>query len=377
MSLARSITVHILARNVAVAVIPLLLLGASPPAAGMIFLSTADPNHNTAAPVGDLANSGWDLQGRWNGFLGTPVAPNLFLTAKHVGGSVGDVFQFQGVNYTTVQSYGDPESDLRLWRICGGFPMFATLYTKSNELGKPLVLFGRGLTRGSEIVVDGFPQAEAKGWRWGGSRGVMRWGENLVSQALDGSGLPDLDTTGELLASEFNQNGGDNEAHLASGDSGGAVFIQDGDQWKLAGINYAVDGPFNTDDDPEDSGFNAALYDKGGLYEKSGDAWVLVADTPINAPSRFYATRVSARQGWINGIIDTWSAVQPPPILTAAGALNGPFEPVDNATPEDGAYEIPLAEETRFYRLDGCVPSRILDIAVTGDSLVIQFEAVE
>lgn len=377
MPVSRPIVFRFLTRRTVGAVTTLLLLAAAPPVTGMIFLSTDDPNHNTSAPVGDLANSGWELQGRWNDFLGTPIAPNLFLTAKHVGGAVSNLFHFQGVTYRAVASYGDPESDLRIWRVCGEFPTFAPLYTKPDETGKPLVVFGRGLTRGSEIVVDGLPQAEAKGWRWGGSRGVMRWGENSVSQVLDGSGLPDLDTSGELLAAEFNRDGGDNEAHLAGGDSGGAVFIQDGAQWKLAGINYAVDGPFNTNDDPENAGFNAALYDKGGLFEKNGEAWVPVADTPIDVPTRFYATRVSARQDWINGIIETWSTAQPPPVLTSAGSLNDFFEPVDNATPEDGAYVIPLDVETRFYRLDGCVPSRINEIAVTGDSLVIRFEEVE
>lgn len=57
----------------------------------VLFYSTSDPIHNTTAPTGSLTNSGWQYEGEWNGFLGTAIAPRYFITAKHVGGSIGDV----------------------------------------------------------------------------------------------------------------------------------------------------------------------------------------------------------------------------------------------------------------------------------------------
>jgi len=47
-----------------------------------------------------------------------------------------------------------------------------------------------------------------------------------------------------LLKLTFSRNGLTNEGALSGGDSGGGVFINDSGKWKLAGINYLVDGPF-------------------------------------------------------------------------------------------------------------------------------------
>ena len=54
---------------VAVTVLTILAI----PAHAVIVLS--DAGRNTAAPTGSLANSGWQYQGQWAGFLGTPIAP--------------------------------------------------------------------------------------------------------------------------------------------------------------------------------------------------------------------------------------------------------------------------------------------------------------
>src|SRR5690242_732658 len=130
-----------------------LWLGATP-ANAVLFYSTGDPNHNTTAPSGSLTNSGWQFEGIWGSFLGTPIAPKYFLTAEHIGGSVGDIFTFNGVQYTTTAVYDDPSSDLRIWRVCGTFPTFAQIYTNSDEQGKGLVVIGRGTQRGGEVTTS-------------------------------------------------------------------------------------------------------------------------------------------------------------------------------------------------------------------------------
>src|SRR5437763_11991026 len=93
------------------------------PTNAVLFYFTADTNYNTTAPATrSLTNSGWQYQGAWAGFSGTVISSNCFITAKHIGGSVGDSFVFQGVAYPTVAAHEDDQSDLRILRITGLFP---------------------------------------------------------------------------------------------------------------------------------------------------------------------------------------------------------------------------------------------------------------
>ncbi|MDY6914589.1 MAG: PEP-CTERM sorting domain-containing protein [Planctomycetota bacterium] len=286
------------------------LLLATSPARGIIFYSTGATDYNTTAPTGDLAGSGWQYQGTWQYMLGTPVADRFFITAKHVGGSVGDTFTYNGVDYTTVAKYDDPTgTDLRIWEVSQSFSDWAPLYSAGNEQNKNLVVFGRGKTRGETVTAGG----EDKGWKWSSEGlGTMRWGENTITGTANG---------GELLYAEFNTGAGINEAHLADRDSGGAVFIKDPDDetWKLAGINYGVNGPFNLTDNPADPDyeeFHAALYDMGGLYIKDGGGWDYIGDKPQDIPSSFYVTRISSRVDWINTVIPEPGTI----VLIGAGA---------------------------------------------------------
>src|SRR5262245_11816861 len=102
-----------------------ILLGISAaitPAQALMFYSTGDTNYNTTAPTGTLTNSGWQFQGEWGAYLGTPIAPSYFVSAQHIQGQVGQSIRFRGVDYTTTAVFDDPNSDLRIWRICGQFP---------------------------------------------------------------------------------------------------------------------------------------------------------------------------------------------------------------------------------------------------------------
>ena len=270
-----------------------------PETRAIILFGTDDPTANTAAPVGSLANSAWNYEGQWGGFLGTPIAPHFFITAKHVGGTVGDVFYFQSAAYHTTAEFVDPSTDLHIWQVAETFPYYAPLYTKSDEVGQPLVVIGRGTLRGDEIDV----KKKARGWGWGGP-GSQRWGENVVSAVVSGG------TNNEYLFAAFDEPSGKNhksssaanEATLSGGDSGGGVFLNDGGMWKLAGINYAVDGPFYTS--PSDTtGFLAALFDARDFYYKD-DAGKYVLITGKSAvPTGFYSTRISSRLAWILSII--------------------------------------------------------------------------
>jgi len=247
----------------------------------VIFASTDDPAHNTTEPTGALAGSGWQFQGVWNGFVGTPVSPRHFITARHAGGVVGNAFQFRGESYLAV-GVTNNGTDLNVWEIAGTLPAFAPLYPGENPAGQPVVIFGRGTRRGSEVVVND----QLKGWSWGGADGVLRWGENVVAGKYGG-----------LLKFNFDRDAGPNEGHLSSGDSGGGIFVNDHGIWKLAGISYAVEGPWKLTS--AGTPFNGAIVDKGGLYRGS----TFYPDTEADGPSAFYATPIAAHIDWLASVL--------------------------------------------------------------------------
>ncbi len=262
-------------------------------AQAIILFRTADPTANTTAPTNDAAGSGWNYEGVWGGFLGTPMAPHFFLSASHIG-QAGSNFVYQGTTYTLAGDFGDPFSDLHLWQVNETFSSFAPLYTKNDEKGQRVVAVGRGTQRGSEFDFN----ATFRGWTWGPGDGVKRWGENIVSDIAVFSSGPN-----DALYATFDQNGLPNECHFSSGDSGGAVFISDGGVWKLAGINYAVDGNFFTDN-MGGGEFIAALFNAGGLYYQDDANPGNYIQIPDGTPTGFYATRVSSKLAWIESVID-------------------------------------------------------------------------
>ncbi|MCX6894931.1 MAG: hypothetical protein NTZ16_05400 [Verrucomicrobia bacterium] len=305
------------------------LLLAAAPARAIILASTGDPACNTTAPAGTLTNSGWQYEGRWNGFLGTLIAPTFFLAARHVGGSTGQVFVLNGFNYHTVAYADSPDSDLRVWQVAETFPVYTPLFTGTNEVGQHCVVFGRGTQRGEPVVING----QTNGWKWGASDGVQRWGENDIAS------IENDPTYGGLFRCTFDRSAPTtNECHLSSGDSSGAMFIQDGATWKLAGINLGVDGPFSADSSGSNA-FQAAMLDLRGFYASDGTNWILIpTNSPTEEPSSFYCTRVSTQLGWLNSVIH----FQPGPDLRITAIVRAGDD-----------LQVSLATATnRLYRLD-------------------------
>lgn len=275
------------------------------PSQAVILYDTGDPNANTSAPTGDYADSGWAFQGQYGSFLGTMIAPQYFITAQHIGVSADNQFvstaAFNGgvdVTYTidTAANGGQgfwniPGTDLRIFKINETFSSYAELYTGALEEGMEMVVFGRGGPRGAEVNLTG----DAQGWYHTGSDGVARWGVNEVS------GITSFGN-GDLLRAAFDPLGGQNEATLSVGDSGGAVFVNDNGVWKLAGINYAVDGLFDINNVVDDNEFGAALFDRGGYFQGSdGEGWA--GPFPDGSAASFYASRISSSAAQIQSII--------------------------------------------------------------------------
>ena len=262
------------------------------PARAVILLGTSDPFANTTAPTGELANSGWQYEGNFGEVLGTAIGPNHFITAGHVGGSIGDIFIFNGVTYHLTEGRQDPYTDLKIWRVDATFPLFAPLYTRQDETGQRLVVTGRGTRRGAEVIKNN----TLRGWLWGGVDDVRRWGENFVTRIVRGPG-----PLNQLVYATFDLEGSVNEAHLSVGDSGGAVFIKDRAAWKLAGINYSVDSPIFTTN-TGGGGFEGALFDARDYFHRNETNPAQY--DPFNGPTGFYASRIASRVDWIYSVID-------------------------------------------------------------------------
>lgn len=301
-------------------------------AQAVLFYDTADTTHNTTAPTGTYADSGWQYEGLFGTFLGTAIAPQYFITAQHIGVQ-GSTFvstaAFNGnadVTYnidTTANGglgyWNIAGTDFRIFKVTGTFASWAPLYTGSGELNATLVTNGNGGPRGAAVMVDNGFGPELAGWKVTSGGLTARWGTNVVSGIVPDGFSP----VGSLLEAQFNALPGTDEAFLSGGDSGGGVFIKDGGIWKLAGVNYGIEGSFDTNATIGDSSeFTAALFDKGGLYEGSdGTGWTYQTPTPSDQPISFYASRISDSAAAISAI-----AVVPEPssallLLCACGLL--------------------------------------------------------
>lgn len=275
-----------------------LLAVANSPA--VIILGSGDPNANDTEfnpPGGPLTNSGLQWVGRLYDTGAAVISPNHFISAEHLG--IGDgphPFVFQGVTYMTNGSFKVPGADLRIWRISGTFPTWAPLFEGTgNELGRHLVVFGGGTRRGAPYFFGG----TQRGWLWGDIDSRLRWGENKVADLIDIGGF------GQQLYGTFDAGSaglGYYECHLSNRDSGGPVFIREGGVWKVAGVNFSVDGYFAegpTGGDP----FIGALTDCSGMYSDDGAGHrdPIPGSSPV--PTGFYSTRISVYLPDIRGYI--------------------------------------------------------------------------
>lgn len=269
------------------------------PAAAVIIIGSAAGN--TAAPTDPGLATRWSQVGDFNDFLGTPIASQFFLTAKHLGNLTGQAITFPDASsYTTTAAFFDPASDLALYQIAGTFPSdkIVPMYAGSFTTNQAMSIFGRGRLRtDTPVIGQRFSSGtEAKGWTWGSFTGNRSWGTNTLD------GLANGGAAGTQLAWDFDTGGGANEGILATNDSGGPVFMQEGGVWKLAGINYAV-APKDVRETQTGPTLEAAVYDYGGLYLDVSGTWTYQQPTITDKPAVSYSSSVPANATWVQSVI--------------------------------------------------------------------------
>ena len=289
------------------------------PAAARAVIVYGPQARNVGAPTGTLSTAGYQYEGYFGGFTGTPIAPNYFISAEHIGGGIGQAFTYQGTDYTTTAVYDSPTTDLRIWKVSGTFPSYAPLYTPSDgsPIGKQMFVTGRGLGRGGPLylpttpvggnggvaaasTLPGTPGSPTQstqrqiGWDFAQSDGAITWGTNTVDSVLDGGS-----TLGNVIGFDFDSDQGDNEATLAFNDSAGGLYVNTGGTWKLAGINYGIDGFHYTLTDDISFG---AIYDARGLYLDNGASRLYFPVNGAGFQLRSFASSIGDNYTWIQGV---------------------------------------------------------------------------
>ena len=196
-----------------------------------VIIVTGDGTGNTTAPSDD---PGFDNVGNVNGLSGVYLGNGWVLTANHVGSGT---MEFGGVSYPVVPDSwqrltggGGSPPDLAVLRMVGdpGLPVTA-LAPSSPPPGSDVVMLGRGLSRGAATTWSG-----NDGWGWTSPR-TKRWGRNKIST----SGSIILDTVSATLNFDSSPPSAvSDEAHVASGDSGGGLYWKSGGTWYLAGTLF-------------------------------------------------------------------------------------------------------------------------------------------
>lgn len=287
--------------GLSVALIALLAVVSAAPAAEAIIV-LGSQQRNLTPPTGKYENSGWQYQGIWGRFLGTAISPYHFITARHVGGLIGDPFIYRGKKYETINVHKFTNCDLSIWTVAEPMPDYAPLYLGNKEVGRDVVLFGRGTSRGEAVVIDN----RLRGWRWGPSDGRMSWGRSRIARIVPSGGYGDL-SAGEKLCFDFLYEDDPNAGSVSSGDSGGGVFIQDEKRWKLVGINYGVSGQYSSTGSPEDQ-FSAAIFDGRGFWQRYGEGFTWTHELDRwPATTLSFATRIAPYTPTILDIVN-----QPP-----------------------------------------------------------------
>jgi hypothetical protein len=228
------------------------------PSASAVIIVGGNGSGNISAPSPD---PGWDHVGLCFGSSGGGTAIYLgnqwVLTADHVGaGSVtfgSTTYGMVSGSAVRLQNADLSYTDLLMFRISSD-PGMSALAISSTAAAQnwAITMIGDGLDRATDLTTwyvhthvnpwdwreAWFAEANATadGYKWGSGR-TQRWGTNVISDPGVTASYGYGDVSGFGAAFDFDA--GDNEAISAGGDSGGAVFYNNGTSWRLAGVILA------------------------------------------------------------------------------------------------------------------------------------------
>jgi hypothetical protein len=196
---------------------------------------------------------GWDHVGATINDLSVVYIRNRWvLTANHVNPNTvvlnGGNYAFVPGTEIQLDNGNNTYPDLKLFGITPdpGLPAIAIRANTALPSG-PVIMIGKGRNRGNATDSDdptvwqappAPPATPIPGWLWGAGN-TKRWGVNVV----EGDWLPDpLDTVSFYTNFDYptDPDHQTHEAQGADGDSGGAVFAKDGNDWELAGTMFVL-----------------------------------------------------------------------------------------------------------------------------------------
>ncbi len=213
--------------------LPATLVALAPLSAVALVVSSADPA-SERAPEPDV---GWAHVGKLGGVSAVYLGEGWVLTAAHAGIGTLEIgsLRYPAVPDSRVELQAPGGSgaaaDLALFRVEPGPPLPRLELTQETpSRGTPTLMVGFGFGRGEPIG--------GRGFRWAAPQ-RKRWGTNRVTgQPYDVAG-PRRRVT-RCFRSDFSRHGTSHEAQAATGDSGGGVFTETDEGWRLAGIMLAV-----------------------------------------------------------------------------------------------------------------------------------------
>ncbi len=253
-------------------------------------------------PAGEPNLSSWtdrpdsNVVGRWSynaSFV--VIGPRWILTTRHQNTSPatvtidGTVYACQYSSQWTGGQTGN--ADIRLVRITAidgnevSLAHYAEPYDRTDEVDQEIVIGGFGDGRGVSLDTGG----TIYGYDWQETTNTtLRFGTNKIEDTeddlLDGY-------TSDIINADFDglPEPGSTlyECTIAGHDSGGAWLIDDGGEWKVAGLSRAVEIPYEQGHAGDPNFF---------LFE----AWFRSRSNPnVRAPDYLDAVRVSSYADWI------------------------------------------------------------------------------
>ena len=193
----------------------------------MIYKRSPDGSDALAFEVSCSDASNW--VGQWHGFAGTVFSQNQFLTARHIGGNIGDTFTLGGVDHvvTGMSWFGD----VAAWTFSDPVQSYAPMAQTPSEVGR-YITAGYGMGNGAQVLVGD----RLAGYEWAPADGGLHWGEVNV-QGVGGWQLIGIFSKFDTLRFDVS---------MAPGDSGSPIFAQQADgSWALAGVGSTIANQHN------------------------------------------------------------------------------------------------------------------------------------